>query len=100
MGRVTTDTSESFSLRGVYDCHVHCGPDVITRAQDVTELAAAAREAGMAGVVLKDHTGSTAAVAHLLNRLDPAGPRFYGSLTLNPPLGGRSIHTQWKPPCA
>jgi hypothetical protein len=87
MGRATVGTCESFELRGVYDCHVHCGPDVIARAQDVTEFAAAAREAGLAGAVLKDHTGSTAAVAALLNRLDPAGPRFYGSLTLNPPVG-------------
>ena len=56
--------SYSSLLRGAYDCHVHCGPDVIVRAQDVTALAESAAQAGLAGVVLKNHAGSTTGVAH------------------------------------
>jgi hypothetical protein len=75
-------------LRGAYDIHIHCSPDVVPRAQDLVELAAEAREAGMAGVVLKDHTACTAGRAYALNRLYPDGPRFFGILALNPSVGG------------
>ena len=40
-------------LRGAFDLHVHCSPDVVPRAQDVYDLAKAASDAGMAGVGLK-----------------------------------------------
>jgi hypothetical protein len=78
-------------LRGAYDLHVHCAPDVVPRAQDALELAKAARDAGMAGVLIKDHTGSTASAAYLLNRLYPHGPRFFGALALNPTVGGLNL---------
>lgn len=75
-------------LRGAYDVHVHASPDVIPRAQDWISLATDAREAGMAGMVVKDHTTSTAGLVFALNALYPAGPRFYGALVLNEPVGG------------
>jgi hypothetical protein len=74
-------------LRGAYDIHVHCAPDVIPRAQDLLELAEEASQAGMAGLLIKDHTSSTAGRAHVLNRLYPRGPLFLSALVLNPPVG-------------
>lgn len=74
-------------LRGAYDIHVHCAPDVIPRAQDLLELARAGAAAGMAGLVLKDHTTSTVGRVYALNRLFPSGPRFFSALALNPPVG-------------
>lgn len=79
-------------LRGAYDLHIHSGPDVVPRAQDMFEVAAEADRAGMAGLVFKDHTGSTAQGAHVVNRLHPEGVRSYGSLCLNPPVGGLNPH--------
>ena len=75
-------------LRGAYDIHIHCTPDVVPRAQDLLELAETAHRAGMAGIVVKDHTTSTVGRAYILNRIYPQGPRFFSSLALNPPVGG------------
>ncbi len=75
-------------LRGAYDLHVHCSPDVVPRAQDLVDLAIAAKDAGMAGVGLKDHTTATLGRCYTLNRMFPGGPRFYSSIALNPPVGG------------
>lgn len=78
-------------LRDAFDLHVHCSPDVVPRAQDVFDLAQAASEAGMAGVGLKDHTTSTVGRCHTLNRMYPNGPRFFSSISLNPPVGGLNV---------
>lgn len=75
-------------LRGAYDLHVHCSPDVVPRAQDLVDLADAAHRAGMAGVGLKDHTTSTVGRCYALNRQFPDGPRFFSSIAMNPPVGG------------
>ena len=75
-------------LRGAWDVHVHIGPDIVERAQTFFEYGRDAAEAGMAGVVLKDHCGSTFGAASVLNQVFPMGPRFFGSLTLNRPVGG------------
>lgn len=73
-------------LEGAWDLHLHAGPDVIPRIQNADEVLADAAAAGMAGIGLKDHCGSTAALAKVLEK--PGGPRVIGSLTLNPPAGG------------
>jgi hypothetical protein len=75
-------------LEGAYDLHLHCAPDVVARAQGPLALARAVHEAGMWGALLKDHTGSTVGLAAALNELCPSRPRFFGSLVLNPPVGG------------
>ena len=81
--------SDPFSLLfGAYDIHIHASPDVIARAQDWPSLARDAHDAGLAGLVVKDHTASTAGLAYALNALYPGGPRFYGALVLNGPVGG------------
>lgn len=75
-------------LQGAYDLHVHAAPDVIPRAQDLVELAEAAKQARMAGLVLKDHTSSTAGRAYALNQIYGGKPHFFGAVALNPPVGG------------
>ena len=75
-------------LQGAYDLHVHASPDVVPRRQDLLDLARSAREAGMGGIALKDHTSCTAGRVYLLNRLFEGSPAFYGCIALNPPVGG------------
>jgi len=75
-------------LSGAYDLHVHATPDVVPRRQDLVDLARRAREQGLAGMALKDHTTSTAGRVYALNRFFDGSPRFYSCLALNPPVGG------------
>ena len=75
-------------LHGAYDLHMHCAPDVVDRAAECVDVVEAAREAGMAGLLLKDHTGSTVAHAWHLNRRFGEEVRVLSSLVLNPPVGG------------
>jgi len=75
-------------LEGAYDVHVHAAPDVVARAQDAMDLARQASEARMAGLGIKDHMTSTVGRVHVLNQLHSAGPRFFSSVVLNPPVGG------------
>lgn len=73
-------------LHGAYDLHVHAEPDVVPRARNLKEIAAAASRRSMAGILLKDHCTSTVGRAAALNGL--TGPcRFYSGLALNPPVG-------------
>ena len=75
-------------LQGAYDLHVHVAPDVVPRIQDGTDLAYEAQQAGLAGMLIKDHTAPTTGAAHVLNQAWPEGTRFYSALVLNPPVGG------------
>jgi hypothetical protein len=52
---LTADRPNSELLRGAYDCRVHAAPDVVPRAQDWLDVGEAARAAGLAGLVNKDH---------------------------------------------
>ena len=75
-------------LQGAYDLHVHAAPDVVPRAQDLPALLRDARAAGMAGLLVKDHTGSTAGAAYTAQLACPDGPRLFSAICLNPPVGG------------
>lgn len=75
-------------LQGAYDLHVHVAPDVVPRIQDGTDLAYEAQQAGLAGMLIKDHTAPTTGAAHVLNQAWPEGTRFFSALALNPPVGG------------
>lgn len=75
-------------LHDAWDIHLHSGPDVVPRADDTVSLAKAARAAGMAGLLLKDHNGCSVGQAYTLNRVQPSSTRFYGALALNPAVGG------------
>ena len=75
-------------LAGAIDLHVHCPPDVVPRAQSAVELFSDAYDAGMAGLLIKDHTGTTTKSASIINGLHPTGPHLYSAVCLNPPIGG------------
>jgi Family of unknown function (DUF6282) len=74
-------------LQGAYDLHVHAEPDVVPRARNLKEIAAAASRRSMAGILLKDHCTSTVGRAAALNGLAEGPCRFFGGLALNPPVG-------------
>lgn len=74
-------------LHNAYDMHVHSAPDVMPRKADDFELARRARDAGMAGFVLKSHHVPTADRATLANTV-VSGVTVYGSITLNNFVGG------------
>jgi hypothetical protein len=69
------------------DCHLHHSPDVIPRKRTALELARAAHDAGMGGLVLKTHHGNSAALAAQVQQLVP-GVRVTGAVTLNGAVGG------------
>ena len=75
-------------LEGAYDIHVHASPDVIPRAMDLTQLCFEAENAGMAGILIKDHCTSTVGRAAALNQMGRGICRFFSALALNPPVGG------------
>ena len=74
-------------MPGVFDLHVHTAPDIAPRKTDDLELAKAAAEAGMGGLMIKSHLGSTVERAYLVNQMVP-GIRVFGGLVLNFPVGG------------
>jgi hypothetical protein len=83
-------------LQGAYDLHVHAEPDVIPRAGNLKEIAAAASTCSMAGILLKDHCTSTVGRAAALNKLAEGPCRFFSGLALNPPVGslnGTAVET-------
>ena len=75
-------------LEGAYDIHVHASPDVIPRALDLSQLCAEAENAGMAGILIKDHCTSTVGRAAVLNQMGRGACHFFSALALNPPVGG------------
>ena len=74
-------------LEGAYDIHLHASPDVIPRSMNLKQLCHAAEEAGMAGMLIKDHCTSTVGRVAVLNHMSRGICRFYSSLALNPPVG-------------
>ena len=74
-------------LDGAIDLHVHCAPSFFSRWGDGLDVARACEEAGMAGVLLKAHEGSTVAAAALLDRLSPT-LEVVGGVVLNRYVGG------------
>jgi sugar phosphate isomerase/epimerase len=79
-------------LDGAIDLHVHGQPDLSTAFQnrgDDLEVASLAADYGMSGWVLKSHLWPTMDRANLLHSaLRDRGFSVWGSVTLNPPVGG------------
>ncbi len=80
---------EDVSLAGCRDTHVHTLPDTRPRWHTAVELARLAAEAGMAGIVLKNHDLSTVGIAREAEEAAP-GVRMLDGLTLNESAGGVS----------
>lgn len=74
-------------LAGAYDLHVHSGPDRRSRRLDALDLARSYQDAGLAGMVVKDHFLPTIGRAHVLNRVLPDF-RCYSTAVLNASVGG------------
>jgi Family of unknown function (DUF6282) len=74
-------------LEGAVDLHVHCAPSFFERWGDGLDLTRACEQAGMAGVLLKAHEGSTVGAAAVLDRVSPS-VRVYGGVVLNRYVGG------------
>jgi hypothetical protein len=83
---MSTHPWQDISLRGVWDLHVHTAPDVRPRWHTALELGGLAHEAGMAGLVLKNHHTSTVDLAAEVPRQFPL--QVYGGLVLNRAAGG------------
>jgi hypothetical protein len=76
-----------FDIAGAIDIHVHAGPELFTRLGDAFDIAERARDAGMAGLVLKCHHESTVARAYF-TRKAVDGIQVWGGITLNQFVGG------------
>ena len=74
-------------LRGAADLHIHAAPDIVPRLLDDLALARAARDAGMAAMVLKSHHMLTADRAQIAQTMFPE-LRIFGGLALNLPACG------------
>ena len=74
-------------LEGAIDLHVHCAPSFFARWGDGLDLTRACEQAGMAGVLLKAHEGSTVAEAAVLDRLSHS-LCVLGGVVLNRYVGG------------
>lgn len=77
-------------LQGAIDMHVHPGPSLMERSGDSWEFAQQAAEAGMRGMILKDHHTSTAVHAYLANKHleNQNGFQSFGAICLNNSVGG------------
>jgi hypothetical protein len=74
-------------LQGVVDIHCHQDPDSVPRSIDAIDLARLARQAGMRGIVLKNHYESTASLAYVVRKIVP-GLEVFGGIDLNRSVGG------------
>lgn len=73
-------------ITGLYDCHIHGGPEPIPRKYDFITMSRNMEEAGMAGFVAKSHFYSTVPFACLA---DTYGTKnVWGSVVLNHFVGG------------
>ncbi|MFB4164018.1 DUF6282 family protein [Alteribacillus sp. JSM 102045] len=78
-------------LKGGYELHVHSSPSIFPRKQTDWELVEEARRAGMNGLVLKAHEGSSYDRAYLIREKYPEMD-VYGGLVCNIFTGGLSPH--------
>jgi hypothetical protein len=76
-------------LQGATDLCIYSGPDTIATSGDAVEMAAAARDAGMRAIVLKDPLTQTVHKARIANELLPDF-ECLGAAVMNLPNGGLS----------
>lgn len=76
------------TVSGAWDTHVHAGPDVTDRKHDIVELARRAADAGMEGLVLKNHHFPTTMAARLVEDACDADIRLASTVVLNRSVGG------------
>ena len=76
------------ALLGAIDLHVHHDPDSYPRAVDAFEVAKAAQERGLRGIVLKNHWTETAGLAYLVRKYATPSLEVFGAVTLDTAIGG------------
>ena len=82
--------SDTISLKGAVDIHIHQDPDSAPRAIDADEVARQAKAAGMRAVVLKNHWEDTASLAYMVRKMVP-GIDVFGGITQDLAVGGINI---------
>ncbi len=82
--QIPADTN---SLHGVIDFHAHTGPDATPRSINDLQLVRLAKQAGMRGLVLKNHYFMTADRAELAME-EVGGIEVFGGIVLNRSAGG------------
>jgi hypothetical protein len=75
------------TLEDAIDIHVHAAPELFRRVGNAIDFATSARDAGMAGLVLKAHHESTVTRAYYAG-LQVPDIELYGGLVLNEFVGG------------
>ncbi|MCF8143958.1 MAG: hypothetical protein K9N21_08575 [Deltaproteobacteria bacterium] len=73
---------------GACDFHIHAGPDVAPRQQDLVEVATDACESGMRVLAFKDHNTATADRVNLAKKFVPDSVTLIGGIVLNYAVGG------------
>lgn len=83
----TTAAGAPTWLEGAVDLHVHAAPSLFPRWGDGADVARVCRDAGMRGLLLKAHEGSTVEAANVLTAThEPL--RVAGGVVLNRYVGG------------
>ena len=75
-------------IKGSYDLHIHSWPDHDKRSVTDFELLEEAEQAGMAGVLIKNHYEPTVSRAMIANHEHRGNTVMYGSIALNWSVGG------------
>ena len=75
------------NISGAYDLHVHSRPSLFPRIGDDLDLGQHAVEAGLSGILLKNHFESTVGRAAIANKIIE-GTLIFGGLVLNGFAGG------------
>lgn len=83
------DTIVDGLMKGALDLHVHSGPSTMERQLDHFQAVEQAAEAGMRGILFKDHHYSVAPFIPIMDRvLGHHGVAMYGGLVMNNSTGG------------
>jgi hypothetical protein len=90
-GMGLAQAKDTTSLAGVIDIHAHAAPQTgalnFQRQFDAIQAAQDAKNHGMRGIVLKEHTTETASWAYLVSQVVP-GIEVFGGIVLNRYVGG------------
>jgi hypothetical protein len=78
-------------MNGACDLHIHSGPDIGPRQQDITEVAQDAALVGMKALAIKDHNTITADRAALVSSILGDDILILGCVVLNYAVGGFNV---------
>lgn len=73
---------------GACDLHIHAGPDIVPRQQDIIEVCMEAQKAGMKALAFKDHNTTTSDRVKIASQLISGELNLFGGIVLNYAVGG------------